>query len=158
VASQITIQPTNMICFLQCFDRKPQCLLLLRKQELNLCGDETTWGHGGFGEAGEWLEYWTTNYETTWVHKRGGVQIVIIEPVCIRIRPACLRRHKLHVKPPGWTGLRSEKPVRRETTNRLVQENLFDGRRQIFEEAHSSIGTIFPVTRFATMLGKMGLV
>jgi len=74
---------------------------LTKHAELDLCGDETTWGHGGYGEAGSGLVGRILGKPGV---TKGG-QIVLVSDVH-RIRPrAFLHRHKLHVKPPGWTAM-----------------------------------------------------
>ena len=74
---------------------------LTKKAGLDLCGDESTWGHEGFGEAGSGLT-------GRIVGKPGvtkGGQIVMLSDVD-RIRPRVyLHRHKLHPHPPGWMAM-----------------------------------------------------
>jgi hypothetical protein len=63
--------------------------------ESDQCGDETTWGHGGYGEAGSGLAGRIMGKPGI---TRGG-QIVIISDVS-RCRPrAYVHRHKLHERP-----------------------------------------------------------
>ena len=63
------------------------------------CGDETTWGHGGYGEAGRGLLGRITGKPEV---SKGG-QIVMISDVN-RMRPrAYMHRHKLHENPTVWT-------------------------------------------------------
>jgi hypothetical protein len=67
--------------------------------ELDQTGDETTWGHGGFGEAGSGLVGRVRDKPG----KTKGGQIVLISDVH-RVRPRVYEhRHKLHEKPAGWT-------------------------------------------------------
>ena len=68
---------------------------------LDLCGDETTWGHGGYGEAGSGLCGRITGKPGI---TKGG-QIVILSDVG-SVRPhAYMHHHKLHEKPTGWTAM-----------------------------------------------------
>ena len=72
---------------------------ITEEAQLDLCGYETMWGHGGYGEAGSGLIGQVLNKPGV---TEGG-QIVMISNVH-RIWPrAYMHRHKLHVKPPGWT-------------------------------------------------------
>ena len=103
---------------------------ITEEAELDLCGAETTWGHGGFGEAGSGLIGRIINKPGV---TKGG-QIVMVSDVN-RIRPrAYMHWHKLHVKPPGWTR-QGPLEVQRflEKLNGLAHgEDSSDGRRQIF--------------------------
>jgi hypothetical protein len=69
-----------------------------KKAGLDQCGDETTWGFGGYGEPGSGLV-------ARILGKPGitkGGQTVIISDVD-RLRPrAYIHRHKRHEKPRGW--------------------------------------------------------
>ncbi len=72
---------------------------ITEEAELDLSGDETTWGHGGFGEPGSGIIGRILNKPGV---TKGG-QIVMISDVH-RVRPrAYMHRHKLHAKPQGWT-------------------------------------------------------
>jgi hypothetical protein len=68
------------------------------KAGLDLCGDETTWGFGGYGEPGSGLV-------SRIMGKPGvtkGGQTVIISDVD-RLRPrSYIHRHKKHERPRGW--------------------------------------------------------
>ena len=67
--------------------------------ESDQCGDETNWGHGGFGEADSGLVGQIMGKPGV---LKGG-QIVMVSDVN-RMQPrAYLHRHKLHEKPTGWT-------------------------------------------------------
>jgi hypothetical protein len=97
---------------------------ITEEAELDLCGDETLWGHGGFGEAG-------SGFIGQIINKPGvtkGGQIVMISDVhCIR-PCAYMHHHKLHIKPPGWT---QQGPFKVKSVfdklNGLVEGELFDG-------------------------------
>jgi hypothetical protein len=67
--------------------------------ELDLCGDKTTWGHGGFGEAGSGLVGRIMGKPGI---SKGG-QIVMISNVNWIWPRAYVHRHKLHTRLPGWT-------------------------------------------------------
>ncbi len=70
-----------------------------KKAGLDQCGDETTWGFGGYGEPG-------SGHLSRILGKPGitkGGQTVVICDVD-RLRPrAYIHRHKKHEKPRGWT-------------------------------------------------------
>jgi hypothetical protein len=69
-----------------------------KKAGLDQCGDETTWGFGGYGEPGSGLVSWILGKPGI---TKGG-QTVIISDVD-RLRPrAYIHRHKKHEKPRGW--------------------------------------------------------
>ena len=85
------------------YDHIYKCLIgnvnsMTELADLDLCGDETTCGHGGFGEAG-------TGVLARRMGKPGitfGMQTVIVSDVH-RNRPrAYTHRHKCWEKPPGW--------------------------------------------------------
>ena len=66
--------------------------------DLDQCGDETTWAHGGYGESGTGLQGRITGKPGV---TKGG-QIVILSDAH-RYRPrAYVHQHKLHSKPEGW--------------------------------------------------------
>jgi hypothetical protein len=123
--------------------------------ELDLSGDETTWGHGGFGEAGSGLIGRILNKPGI---TKGG-QIVMISDVH-RIRPrAYMHRHKLHTKPPGWTqqGPFEVKSLL-ETLNGLVEGEPGDGgRQQIFKKKpHSTWDNFFSGDQVCDHAGENG--
>jgi hypothetical protein len=128
---------------------------ITEEAELDLCGDETTWGHGGFGEAGSGLIGRIINKPGV---TKGG-QIVMISDVH-RIRPrAFLHRHKLHVKPPGWTQQGPfEVKTLLETLNGLVDGEPGDGgRRQIFKKKpHSTWDNFFSGDQICDHAGELG--
>ena len=65
---------------------------------LDLCGDESTWGFGGFGERGTGLVGLILGKPGV---SKGG-QVVLVSDVD-RLRPrAYVHRHKVHEKPIGW--------------------------------------------------------
>ena len=128
---------------------------ITEEAELDLCGDETTWGHGGFGESGSGLIGRIINKPGI---TKGG-QIVMVSDVN-RIRPrAYMHRHKLHIKPPGWTQ-QGPLEVRRllEKLNGLVHgEASADSRRQIFKKKpHSTWDNFFSGDRICTYIGQNG--
>ena len=66
---------------------------------LDLCGDETTWGHAGYGEAGSGITGRIMNKPGI---SKGGQIVVITDSNRIRPR-AYIHRHKLHTMPDNWT-------------------------------------------------------
>jgi hypothetical protein len=128
---------------------------ITEETKLDLCGNETMWGHGGYGKAGSGLIGQILN-------KPGvakGSQIVMIGNVH-RIWPwAYMHRHKLYVKPPGWTqqGPFEVKSLL-ETLNRIVQgEPSADGQQQIFKKKpHSTWGNFFSGDQICNHAGANG--
>ena len=124
--------------------------------ELDLCGDETTWGHGGFGEAGSGLVGRIMGKPGI---SKGG-QIVMISDVN-RIRPrAYVHRHKLHTKPPGWT-TQGPSEVRKimEMITPMVegQEAGYGGQRQIYrQKPHSTWDNFFSGDIICSWMGENG--
>jgi hypothetical protein len=128
---------------------------ITEEAELDLSGDETTWGHGGFGEAGSGIIGRILNKPGV---TKGG-QIVMISDVH-RIRPrAYMHRHKLHAKPQGWTqqGPFEVKSLL-ETLNGLVEGEPPDGgRRQIFKKKpHSTWDNFFSGDKICDHVGENG--
>jgi hypothetical protein len=85
------------------YDYIYKCLIrnvneMTQSADLDLCGDETTCGHGGFGEAGSGILARRQN-------KPGitfGMQTVLVSDVH-RNRPrAYTHRHKVWERPDGW--------------------------------------------------------
>jgi hypothetical protein len=128
------------------FDYIFKCIInnineLSHSSDLDLCGDETTWAHNGFGEAG-------TGLLTRVMGKPGvtkGGQIVLVSDA-YRNRPrAYLHRHKCH---PPIAGFTRQGPMEvrmiMEDMKRLVTGEEGDGRRQIFrEKPHSTWDNFF---------------
>jgi hypothetical protein len=65
----------------------------------DLCGDETSWAHGGYGEADYGLVGRVMGKPGM---TRGGQTVIISDVSCTRPR-AYIHRHKKHTMPPGWT-------------------------------------------------------
>jgi hypothetical protein len=124
--------------------------------ELDLCADKTTWGHGGFGEAGTGLVGRSLGKPRI---PKGG-QIVMVSNVN-QIRPgAYIHRHKLHAKPPGWT-TRGPSEVRKimEMITPMIegQEPEYGGQRQIYEQKpHSTWDNHFSGDIICNWMGENG--
>ena len=128
------------------FDYIYKCIVhngneLAYSADSDLCGDETTWAHNGFGEAG-------TGILGRVMGKPGvtkGGQIVLVSDA-YRNRPrAYLHRHKCHAPIVGFTR-QGPMEVRMilEDMKWLVQGQESDGRRQIFmEKPHSTWDNFF---------------
>ena len=72
---------------------------ITKHASLDLCGDETTWGHAGYGEAGSGITGRIMNKPGI---SKGGQIVVVTDSN--RIRPRAYRhRHKLHKMPDEWT-------------------------------------------------------
>ena len=86
------------------FDYIYKCIVhnvnaLTKQAGLDLCGDETTWATASPGEAGSGITGRVVGKPGV---NKGG-QTVIVSDVD-RFRPrAYMHRHKLHMKPDGWT-------------------------------------------------------
>jgi hypothetical protein len=129
------------------FDYIFKCIIndineLSHSSDPNLCGDETTWVHNGFGEAG-------TGLLTRVMGKPGvtkGGQIVLVSDA-YRNRPrAYLHRHKCHRPPIAGFTRQGPMEVRMimEDMKRLVTGEEADGRHQIFRETpHSTLDNFF---------------
>jgi hypothetical protein len=122
--------------------------------DLDLCGDETTWAHNGFGEAG-------TGLLTRIMGKPGvtkGGQIVLVSDA-YRNRPrAYLHRHKMHPDIPGFTR-QGPKEVHMilEDLKHLCQGEEADGRRQIFKtKPHSTWDNYFSGCTINDWIGANG--
>ena len=122
--------------------------------DLDLCGDETTWAHNGFGEAG-------TGLLTRVMGKPGvtkGGQIVLLADA-YRNRPrAYLHRHKCHQPIEGFTRQGPlEVRMIMEDLKWLVKDGESDGRRQIFmEKPHSTWDNFFSGDDINNWIGLNG--
>jgi hypothetical protein len=124
------------------------------KAELDICGDETTWAHGGYGEKGSGITGRVKNKPIS----KGG-QVVIVSDVH-RVRPrAYLHRHKVHTKPPGWTamGPLEVHMILEKLRPMCVGEPMVAGIKQIFHIPIPRGTTISPETSFAIELEQMVL-
>ena len=127
---------------------------LTKKAELDLCGDKTTWGHGGFGERGSGLQGRIVGKPG----KTKGGQTTILSDVR-RCRPrAYVHRHKLHPRPEGF---RSEGPnevrMLMELIDPLIEGHPSDGRRQIFsEDPHMSFDNFYSERYVLQYAGERG--
>jgi hypothetical protein len=128
---------------------------ITKHAELDLCGDETTWGHGGFGEAGSGLVGRIMGKPGI---SKGG-QIVMISDVN-RIRPrAYVHRHKLHTKPPGWTtqGPSEVRKIMEMITPMVEGQEPLLGQRQIYrQKPHSTWDNFFSGDKIFGWLGENG--
>jgi hypothetical protein len=141
------------------FDYIYKCIInnineLSYSSDLDLCGDETTWAHNGFGEAG-------TGLLTRVMGKPGvtkGGQIVLISDA-YRNRPrAYLHRHKCHPPIPGFTRQGPmEVRVMMDDLKALCQGEEGDGRRQIFTiKPHSTWDNFFSGDDINDWIGRGG--
>ena len=123
--------------------------------DLDLCGDETTCGHGGFGEAGSGILARRMN-------KPGitfGMQTVLVSDVN-RNRPrAYTHRHKVWGKIEGWN---KEGPCEVRRIVEMLEAMVIGGpsnkgARQIFsEKPHSTWGNHFSGDQIMDYLGEKG--
>jgi hypothetical protein len=141
------------------FDYIFKCIInnineLSHSSDLDLCGDETTWAHNGFGEAG-------TGLLARVMGKPGvtkGGQIVLLSDA-YRNRPrAYLHRHKCH---PPIAGFTRQGPMEvrmvMEDLKHLVEGEEADGRRQIFtEKPHSTWDNFFSGDDINDWIGQNG--
>jgi hypothetical protein len=102
--------------------------VITKYAEANQCGDKTTWGHGGYGEAGSGLA-------GRIMGKPGitqGGQIVVISDVSHCQPRAYVHRHKLHEWPRGFVEGPNEVWMIVEQILPLVEGQLPDSRHQIW--------------------------
>ena len=128
---------------------------LTKWAELDICGDETTWGHEGFAETG-------TGISSRILGKPGitkGGQTVIVSDIH-RIRPrAYVHHHKLHEKEPGWTteGPNEVKMIMAQILPMVVGQVEVPGTRQIFQEKpHSTWDNYFSGCKIFDWMGEKG--
>lgn len=126
---------------------------LSKYAELDQTGDETTWGHGGFGESGSGLV-------GRIVGKPGvtkGGQIVLVSDVH-RIRPrAYIHRHTCYEKPPGWTvmGQLEVRMLMEKIGSMVLGED--STKKKIFrEKPHSTWDNYFSGDKIFDYLGANG--
>jgi hypothetical protein len=129
---------------------------LTERASLDLCGDETSWGHQGYGEAGSGVLERIMN-------KPGitkGMQTVLAVDA-YRQRPyTYVHRHKLHKGWPEWTKKRGPTEVRMilETLKKYVVGNEEGGKFQLFESApHSTWDNFFSGDEIMDWIGANGL-
>lgn len=122
--------------------------------EADQCGDETTWGHGGYGEAGSGLAGRIMGKPGI---TRGG-QIVVISDVS-RCRPrAFVHRHKLHERPRGFVEGPNEVRMIVEQIMPLIEGQEADSRRQIWKVMpHMTWDNYFSGCIILNLLGELGL-
>ena len=142
------------------FDYIYKCLInnvnaITKDADLDLCGDETSWATGSYGEHGAGL---VGRIQGKPGVSKGG-QTVLISDVH-RIRPrAYLHRHKLHEKPQGWTRMG-------QVEVRLILEKLvpmvrskphMNGINQIFSRfPHTTWDNYFSGDKIMDWLGQRG--
>jgi hypothetical protein len=123
--------------------------------ESDQCGDETTWPHGGYGEAGSGLLGRIMGKPGV---TKGG-QIVVISDVH-RMRPrAYIHRHKLHTKPTGWTasGPLEVKMMMEKILPMVQGEDNPDKLKQIFRvRPHTTWDNYFSGCKILDWLGERG--
>jgi hypothetical protein len=71
---------------------------LTKYADIYQCLDETTWGYGGFGEAGSGVVSRLMGKKKN----KGGQTVLSTDVGRKRVR-FFTHRHKLHTKPEGWT-------------------------------------------------------
>jgi hypothetical protein len=130
-----------------------------KKAGLDQCGDETTWGFGGYGEPGSGLV-------SRIMGKPGitkGEQTVIISDVD-RLRPrAYIHRHKKHEKPRGWNkqGPFEVKCILEDVTNMVrvdgVDDDSDDDRIYLWDELpHFTWDNFFSGDQIFDYMGNKG--
>jgi hypothetical protein len=123
--------------------------------DLDQCSDETTWGHGGYGEAGSGLAGRIMGKPGI---TRGG-QIVVISDVS-RCRPrAFVHRHKLHERPNSRGYVEGPNEVRMivEQILPLIEGQVADSRHQIWKiMPHMTWDNYFSGCNILNHLGELG--
>jgi hypothetical protein len=121
--------------------------------DLDQCGDETTWGHGGYGEAGSGLAGRIMGKPGI---TRGG-QIVIISDVSSCRPRGYIHRHKLHERPRGYVEGPNEVRMMVEQILPLIQGQVPDSRRQIWRSMpHMTWDNYFSGCNILNYLGGLG--
>ena len=128
---------------------------LTLRAELDLCGDETTYGHMGFGEPGSGLVARIMGKPGI---SKGG-QIVLVSDAS-RNRPRMYtHRHKCHEKFDGWNkqGPSEVRRLMQIITPRIEGEPEVAGIRQIFKERpHTTWDNFFSGDQIFNWLGQKG--
>jgi hypothetical protein len=128
---------------------------LTERAELDLCGEETTYGHMGFGEPGSGLVAWIIGKPGI---SKGG-QIVLVSDAS-RNRPRVyMHRHKCYKKYYGWNkeGPAEVRRLMKTITPSIVGQTKVTGLCQIFtERPHSTWDNFFLGDQFFDWLGKRG--
>ena len=73
--------------------------VISKSEDLDLCGDETTWPYEGYGEQGAQVVGQTKGKHGI---IRGGQSVIIMDTMRMRPR-AIILRHNQHTKPSGFT-------------------------------------------------------
>ena len=124
------------------------------KAEDDQCGDETTWGHGGFGEAGSGLVGRIVGKPGV---SKGGQLVLVSDVSCCHPR-AYVHRHKLHFRPDGYVEGPNE--VRLLTENIIPQvrgETAASELRQIYvQKPHCTWDNYFSGDVIMNHLGENG--
>jgi hypothetical protein len=128
---------------------------LTEQAKLDLCGDETTYGHMGFGEPGSGLVARIMGKPGI---SKGG-QIVLVSDAS-RSRPRMyIHRHKMHEKYDGWNkqGPSEVRRLMEIITPRIEGETEVRGMRQIFKERpHTTWDNFFSGDQIFNWLGEKG--
>jgi hypothetical protein len=122
---------------------------------LDLCGDETSWGFGGFGEQGTGL---VGNVKGKPGVSKGGQTVLITD--CDRLRPrAYVHRHKMHEKPIGWNkqGPNEVRMIMEKINQMVVGEGTANVRKIFTEKPHSTWDNHFSGDHVMDWLGMQGL-
>jgi hypothetical protein len=121
--------------------------------EADQCGDETSWGHSGYGEAGSGLAGRIMGKPGI---TRGG-QIGISSDVS-RCRPrAYVHRHKLHERPKGFVEGPNEVRMIVNQILPLIEGQMADSRRQIWKIIpHMTWDNYFSACLVLKFLGERG--
>jgi hypothetical protein len=128
---------------------------LTERAELDLCGDETTYGHMGFGEPGSGLVARIMGKPGI---SKGG-QIVLVSDAS-RNRPRIyMHRHKCYEKYDGWNkqGPAEVRRLLEKIMPRIEGEIEIEGLRQIFtERPHTTWDNFFSGCQIFDWLGEKG--
>ena len=126
------------------------------RADLDQCGDETTFGHNGFGEPGSGL--WSRLTGKPGVTK-GGQTVIVLDRSWMRPR-AYSHRHKLHTPPNGFTSAQGPCEARRiaEMIKPMVEkEPQVQGVKKLFQDyPHFTWDNHFSGDQIMDWLGENG--
>ena len=123
--------------------------------DLDQCGDETTFGHGRYGEPGSGLWNRFANKPVT----KGGQIVLVCDKHRVRPR-AYTHRHKLHVVPDGWEKYQGPLEVRR-LVEKLkpmcsLEQDVLDVRKIFGDYPHMTWDNHFSGDQIMDWLGEQG--
>ena len=127
--------------------------LLLKSGELDITGDETSWATASFGEAGAGVTFRVQGKPGV---TKGGQTVIISDSHRIRPR-AYMHRHKLHVKPDGWTAMGPiEAKTMLDTVKTMVHGEEGDAKKLYMQKPHFTWDNYFSGDQIMDYAGEQG--